>query len=105
VRAKGAISTVPPWTQELAVVKPGPGVPNPFRTLAPVNERGDEMAHEPASGVTGNPVDLAAQTVSRRRLRTPIDTTTALLRDDSPKRRAVTAAQWRVVQDGREAER
>ncbi len=59
------------------------------------------MAHVPVSGENGSLAALAGLPV-RRRFLIHINNTNPLLREDSPERRAVTAAGWEVAHDGLE---
>jgi len=66
-----------------------------------VNKRAEEMAHVPVSGENGSLAALAGLS-ARRRVLIHINNTNPLLREDSPERRAVTAAGWEVAHDGME---
>jgi len=68
-----------------------------------VNKRAEEMAHLPVSGGTGSLAALAGLP-ARRRILIHINNTNPLLREDSPERRAVTAAGWEAAHDGMEME-
>ena len=61
--------------------------------------RAEDMAHAPLTGATGSLALLAACSVPERYL-IHINNTNPILRDDSPERRAVESAGWRVARDG-----
>ena len=68
-----------------------------------VDKRAEDMAHLPVSGERGSLALLAGVAVARRIL-IHLNNTNPLLREDSPERRAVTAAGWVVAHDGMEIE-
>jgi pyrroloquinoline quinone biosynthesis protein B len=66
-----------------------------------VDKRAEDMAHLPVAGEAGSLAALAGLSGPRRIL-IHVNNTNPLLREDSPERRAVTAAGWEVAHDGME---
>jgi pyrroloquinoline quinone biosynthesis protein B len=65
------------------------------------DRRAADMAHLPIGGDRGTLAALARRARSRN-LFTHVNNTNPILREDSPERRAVTAAGWEVATDGLE---